>query len=262
MTESLEGLRKFHNWIKLQLIIDARRTTNGTKLLDVAVGRGGDIIKWSKAKIKYVTGFDSDSKSIYEKTNFDGAIKRYNSVKSQINMPRCFFWNISATDPFILNLLNGKDRNCIYDIVSCQFSFHYFVNDIDIVLNMISQKLRNGGLFIGTATDGDIIKHKLQEGNGNVNNEALEIKTSTDNMYSFELKSCKTSRETYFEYKGASYEYYLFKEFFINKCLQHNLHVMHIQNFQEWYTGYNYKNLTENEKMCSFLNFSFIFKKI
>mgnify|MGYP001165663163 CR=1 FL=1 len=91
MTESLEGLRKFHNWIKLQLIIDARRTTNGTKLLDVAVGRGGDIIKWSKAKIKYVTGFDSDSKSIYEKINFDGAIKRYNSVKSQINMPRCFF---------------------------------------------------------------------------------------------------------------------------------------------------------------------------
>ena len=131
-----ESLRKFHNWIKLQLILDAKKNTPGEKLLDVAVGRGGDIFKWSKAKFKYVTGFDSDSKSIYEKNDFEGAIKRYSSVKSETNTPKCFFWNISAVDPFVLNILNGKDRNSIYDVVSCQFSFHYFVNDIDIVLNL------------------------------------------------------------------------------------------------------------------------------
>ena len=66
MTESLEGLRKFHNWIKSQLIFEAQRKTKGDCLLDIAVGRGGDIMKWNKAKLKYVTGFDIDSKSIYE----------------------------------------------------------------------------------------------------------------------------------------------------------------------------------------------------
>ena len=71
-----ECIRKFHNWIKLQLILDSKRVTNGSNLLDVAVGRGGDIIKWSKAKFKYVIGFDSDSKSIYEKNDFDGAYKK------------------------------------------------------------------------------------------------------------------------------------------------------------------------------------------
>jgi len=131
------SLRKFHNWIKMRLITDAQKTTQGTKLLDVAVGRGGDIFKWSNARFKYVTGFDSDSKSIYEKYNFDGAIKRYTTVKSEANMPKCFFWNISATNPNVLNLLNSKDRGNIYDVVSCQFSFHYFVNDIDIVLMKI-----------------------------------------------------------------------------------------------------------------------------
>ncbi len=45
MTESLEGLRKFHNWVKMQLILDAKKKTNGHTLLDVAVGRGGDIMK-------------------------------------------------------------------------------------------------------------------------------------------------------------------------------------------------------------------------
>ena len=144
MTESLEGLRKFHNWIKMQHIFEAQRKTNGHTLLDVAVGRGGDLMKWSKARLKYITGFDIDNKSIYEKNDFDGAIKRYSSMKHLPNMPRCYFWNISAIDPFALNIVNSKDNNKIYDIVSCQFSFHYFVNDIDITLNMISKKLKTG----------------------------------------------------------------------------------------------------------------------
>ena len=85
-SQTEEPLRKFHKWIKQQLIFESKRITNGTKLLDVAVGRGGDIFKWSKTGFKYVTGFDSDSKSIYENKDFDGAIKRFNSVKSEMNL--------------------------------------------------------------------------------------------------------------------------------------------------------------------------------
>ena len=56
-------------------------------------------------------------RSEYERNQFDGAIKRYNSVKSQMNVPKCYFWNMSATNPDILTLLNGKDSNCIYESV-------------------------------------------------------------------------------------------------------------------------------------------------
>ena len=259
--ESLTGesLRKFHNWIKLQLILDAKKYTSGEKLLDVAVGRGGDIFKWSKAKFKYVTGFDSDSKSIYEKKSFEGAIKRYSSVKSEMNMPKCFFWNISATNPFVLNILNGKDQNTIYDVVSCQFSFHYFVNDIDIVLNMISKKLKSGGLFIGTATDGDLIEENLRC--GNINKSAIDINKISENCYDFNLKSERTSRETYFEYRGASKEYLLHKKYLIEKCKEFNMHLIKILNFHEWNDIYKGNPLSKEEMFCSFLNFSFVFKK-
>lgn len=262
MTESLEGLRKFHNWIKMQLIIQAQRQTNGNSLLDVAVGRGGDIMKWSKAKLKYVTGFDVDNKSIYEKNNFDGAIKRYNQMKHLPNMPKCYFWNISAIDPFVLSTINSKDTNKIYDIVSCQFSFHYFVNDMDVILNMISKKLKINGYFIGTAADGDVITSLLSINNGNFENDTLKLKPVHDpGMYSFELKSTKSTRETYFEYRGASIEYFLYKDHLIEKCKNHGLEVIEIKNFSEIYDTCKF-NLTKNEQVCSFLNFSFVFKKV
>ena len=255
-----EPLRKFHNWIKQQLIFESKRMTDGTKLLDISVGRGGDIFKWSRAKFKYVTGFDCDAKSIYEKNEFDGAIKRFNTVKSQTNMPKCYFWHMSATDPFILNLLNGKDNNCVYDVVSCQFSFNYFVKDINIVLNMISKKLKSKGVFIGTAADGDLIKKNLKN-NPEINKSAISLKYISDEMYEFSLISKKTSRETYFEYQGKSTEYYLFKEFLIEKCKEFNMYPISILGFHEWNNIYNELTLSDEELACSFLNFSFIFQK-
>lgn len=261
MTESLEGLRKFHNWIKSQLIFEAQRKTKGDCLLDIAVGRGGDIMKWNKARLKYVTGFDIDNKSIYEKNEFDGAIKRYNSMKHLPNMPKCYFWNISAVDPFALSIINGKDNNKIYDIVSCQFSFHYFVNDIDITLNMISKKLKTNGYFIGTAADGDVISNLLRNKDTFENDTICLKKTDDEGMYLFELKSVKSSRETYFEYRGASIEYFLHKDHLIEKCEKHGLELIKINNFTEIYDTYNF-DLTNNEQMCSFLNFAFVFKKV
>lgn len=258
--ETGESLRKFHNWIKQQLIFESKRLTSGTKLLDVAVGRGGDICKWSKAGFKYVTGFDCDSKSIYEKNNFDGAIKRFNTVKSQMNMPRCYFWHMSATDPFILNSLNGKDYNTIYDVVSCQFSFHYFVENINIVLNMISKKLKRNGVFIGTATDGDLIKKNLKN-NQDITKSAINLKYISEDMYEFSLNSEKTSRETYFEYRGVSKEYYLSKNFLIEKCKEFNMYPVRILSFHEWNSIYKGAQLSREEMACSFLNFSFIFQK-
>jgi len=258
---TIKNLRNFHNWIKLELILEAKKQTSAVNLLDVAVGRGGDIMKWSKAKIKYVTGFDFDSKSIYEKVKFDGAIKRYNNMKNY-NIPRCFFWNVSATDPRVLEFLNTKDNNRVYDIVSCQFSFHYFVKDIDIVLNMISNKLRSGGLFIGTAADGHQINLSIQ--NENAVSPILTIKKdpNDESMYFFEMNSEKTSRETYFEIRGASHEYFLYQKFLIEKCEIYNLKLVNTINFRDWYSIYNGDKLTPDEQMCSFLNFSFVFQKI
>tara|TARA_B110001450_G_scaffold4645_1_gene4789 strand:- start:4290 stop:4709 length:420 start_codon:yes stop_codon:yes gene_type:complete len=138
---------------------------------------------------------------------------------------------------------------------------HYFVDSIDTTLDVISKKLKTGGYFIGTAADGDEI-HRLIKDVDSFENENICIKNTADEkMYSFELKNSKTSQETYFEYRGASIEYFLYKDHLIEKCKNHHLELLNISSFYHWYNLYH-KDLTENEQICSFLNFSFVFKKI
>ena len=256
-----DSLRDFHNKIKSNLILDAKRQTNGEKLLDVAVGRGGDLIKWCRARFKYVTGFDSDKKAIYEKHAFDGAIKRFQNVKGSIYTPKCFFWNISATDPNLLEILNGKDRGVIYDVVSCQFSIHYFISEIDITLNMISKKLRKGGLFVGTTVDGDLLFKNLK--GGNINIPFLNVSKTTEKSYIYEItnNSESSKTESYYEYRGSLSEYFVFKEELIEKCKKHSLELVRMQNFHEWNEQIKTR-LNLHEQIISYFNFSFVFLKI
>lgn len=255
---NIDSLREFHNKIKSILILNAKINTRGEKLLDVAVGRGGDIIKWSRAKFKYVTGFDSDKKSIYEEHDFDGAIKRFKDVKKNIYVPKCFFWNISATDSNVLKILNNKDHGSIYDVVSCQFSIHYFISKLDIVLYMISQKLKRGGMFIGTTIDGDLLYKNLE--NGNINIPFLNIFKKTDISYVYEIIN-NGNKQTYYDYRGALPEYFVFKKILVEKCKDYSLSLIRFKNFHEWNKEIDI-NLTTHEKIISYFNFSFEFLKI
>lgn len=252
------SLRNFHNLIKSHLIFNAKRNTNGENLLDIACGRGGDIIKWSKAKFKFVTAFDSDKKSIYEQNDFDGAIKRFKSIKSTMFTPKCFFWNFSAIDHNILNNLNSKDAGKIYDVISCQFAIHYFVNDIDILLNMVSNKIKVGGLFIGTTVDGDLLKLNLEK--RNIDLPFLKVHKESEYEYIYEIKNNGVN-ETYYDYRGALPEYFVFKDKLIKKCKEYSLELVSIKNFHEWKEIIN-TNLSKNEEIISFLNFSFVFKRV
>ena len=53
-----------------------------------------------------------------------------------------------------------EEQNVTFDIVSCQFAFHYCfesVQQADCMLRNISKRLRKGGFFIGTTTDANDI---------------------------------------------------------------------------------------------------------
>ena len=49
-------LRKFHNYIKRKLIGGV--SNRGDTLIDYAVGMGGDLAKWTSAKLGFVFGID------------------------------------------------------------------------------------------------------------------------------------------------------------------------------------------------------------
>ena len=278
----IENMRKFHNFIKLQLILDASNATNANNLLDIACGRGGDLQKWlnTKLHLRYILAFDSHKESIYSSlrkgNTFDGAIARFLNVKQhyKTRLPFINFQNLDILDPNILNKINQIDSNKQYDIVSCQFAFHYFCRNDTIlnnVLSVISKKLRKGGLFIGTATDGDLVHNILNY--GNVNIPLLTLIKEQKNNYLFYIQTDKNevlTRQNYFQIQGVSSEFYLFKEKFKQIALQNNLELVEYKSFYEWYLQdrqgrqgrQGRTELSIYEMVISFLNFSFIFKKI
>ena len=264
-TDNVDKMRKFHNFIKLKLISHAKRLTNGTTLLDIAVGRGGDLFKWKEAGFKTIVGFDPHRESLQEAQN---RLKEQLALKKKI--PFTKYYHLDALDRNVLSKLRSLEQNVrglkddgtnnTYDVVSCQFAFHYFAkeqSDLNHVLNLVSSKLNNGGLFVGTATDGDIIHNILN--NGDVNLKLLQLKRVDSSTYSFNIAS-KSANKTYFDVKGASLEHYLYKRQFIETAKEYGLKVINIESFYNWYQGYD-KSLSIQEQLISFLNFSFIFQK-
>lgn len=255
---SIENLRQFHNFIKTSLI-EISKKNGGTTLLDIAVGRGGDLFKWQHNNFTVVVGFDPHKESI------DEARRRLNAqLKHKKKYPYTKYFTLDMLDPSLLQKINSLEINIkgveshTYDVVSCQFAFHYFAKQMDQVLQFISVKLNNGGIFIGTATDGDKV-HELLIETDNICTNLLQINKINDEKYTFNITS--DSINTYFDVKGVSEEFFLFKEKFINTAKSYDLHLLEVKSFKEWYNGYD-RQMTESECMVSFLNFSFSFIKI
>ena len=273
---NIDNLRKFHNLIKSNLIINYSKGADN--FLDIACGRGGDLQKWlnPKLNLKYILAFDYHKDSIYSSIrkggSYDGAIARFLNIKNTYNrkLPFINFKNLSLLDPNVLDKINKIDSNKKYDVVSCQFAMHYFCENssiLDKVLNVISKKLSKGGYFIGTATDGDIIHNILSY--GNVNIPLLSLIKMKQNNYLFYIQTSNQkdlTRQNYFEVQGVSSEFYLFKEQFKTLALKNNLELVSFKSFNEWYKemkgNKSFNELSVYELVVSFMNFSFVFKKI
>jgi mRNA (guanine-N7-)-methyltransferase len=254
----ISGMREFHNFIKKMLI--TQFASNKKTLLDIAVGRGGDLFKWKMANIKIVVGFDVHKNSIIEaKRRLNDSLNSYKLPYTQYFEGNILDENIEHKLYKIESRIKGLQGNQ-YDVISCQFAFHYFTKSpsyLHYVLRFISSKLHTGGYFIGTAADGDIINGILSK--KNVNSDLLQLNKLEDNEYIFNIAT-NTGSSTYFDIKGKSKEYYVFKDELVNSAAIYNLELIEINSFYSWYTKYN-KTIKKNEGLISFLNFSFVFRK-
>ena len=91
----------------------------------------------------------------------------------------------------------------------------------------------------------------------------LDVSKVTDSSYVYEITNngLINSKETYYDYRGALIEYFVYKERLIEKCKEYSLELVSIKSFHEWNKSLN-KVLSTNEQLISYLNFSFIFIKI
>ncbi|KAJ6825550.1 mRNA cap guanine-N7 methyltransferase 1 [Iris pallida] len=156
-------LKKLNNWIKSVLIqLYARR---GDAVLDFACGKGGDLIKWDKAKVGYYVGVDIAEGSVNDcRTRYNGDVDQQQRRK-KFSFPA----RLICADCFEARLDQYLHDDGPYDICSCQFALHYSWSTearARRALASISALLRPGGTFIGTMPDANVIIKRLREAEG------------------------------------------------------------------------------------------------
>jgi mRNA (guanine-N7-)-methyltransferase len=178
-------LKKLNNYIKACLI--NQFTVRYAKVLDLACGKGGDLIKWKIAQISYLLGLD------IAKVSLQQAAERYRTLNSSF---RAEFDHLNCFSKEFQDYFSGKSD--LFDLVSCQFAFHYCFyseENVRLVMKIISQILCKGGFFIGTIPNAQLLIKHLDY--------IKELKFGND-VYSVEF----IQRETRPEF-GHEYRFYL-----------------------------------------------------
>ncbi|KAK6946823.1 mRNA (guanine-N(7))-methyltransferase domain, partial [Dillenia turbinata] len=144
-------LKKLNNWLYAR---------QGDAVVDLACGKGGDLIKWDKAKIGYHVGIDIADGSI------EDCRSRYSGDGDQNQRCKKFTARLICGDCYEVRLDKVLEDDVPFDIISCQFAMHYsWPTEVRArrALANVSALLRPGGIFIGTMPDANVIIKKIQE---------------------------------------------------------------------------------------------------
>lgn len=242
------NMRRFHNHIKRNLY--DKYTRNINKLLDLACGKGGDLNKWESNNIKNVIGYDINEKSIME------ARKRIEKSKSSTDV------KVDVKD-LSRNVIDGN-KDC--DVVTSMFAFHYFFESEDTfntIMKSIDNNLKVGGYFMGTMFDGKLITDLIKESN--------TFELVDNNVVRFKLKRYTSVTDDLFGNKLSVFlkdtvldepmdEYIVMFDKFVNEMKRRGYELVESSLFDEFYS--NTFNMNKVEKRVSFLNRTFVFKRI
>jgi len=273
-TDLAQPQRDFHNWIKSALIYNyCSKDLTGNKLtvLDIGIGRGGDIMKYYSAKIQELVGIDTDNNGIYSAT--DGAYSRYNNFKRKFpGFAKMTFLladagaKLNMTDQIqAIGSMDDKNKQSLkgifgevagaksttFDIISSQFALHYMFKDdttFDNLCDNINKLLKHSGYLIFTTMDAELVHKEFQKTNGKIesyytNKEGVK-KKFMHLISKYDLKTDINKAGLAIDFFNASFQEegnsrveYLVSEKFVveqfkEKC---NLELVESENFQNIY---------------------------
>ncbi len=274
----------YHNFIKNNLINQYKSES----VFDMACGKGGDFGKYYRNGFKRILGYDSNVDNIVNP--MDGAYSRFDKLiryeKPQKTKGVFLTYDLSeiiktsnfkdANDKLVAQVIYGeKDDISLhsyyemaknkFDLVSCQFAIHYFFENemkLENFLTNVDMHIKPGGYFIGTCLDGSKVKEALS------NKIEIQGKHHTRTLWSIKKLYTGDKNVTYGEQIDVFMESIgrVFKEYLVNidildkKLKQKGFELVSYTNFKEYLTD-EFK-LLEAEKDYSFLNMTFVFKKM
>ncbi|KAG1667180.1 hypothetical protein FOA52_004175 [Chlamydomonas sp. UWO 241] len=195
---SLTGMASFHNRIVkgAHTLTRLASSRNARSVVDVAVGKAGDLNKWVSAGYATVLGLDLSEDNIYNPA--DGAYRRLADSSGVAPDWRYAFLPMDTSEDLVSQIASIKDdfaramARCIwpaegrhnrddfdasirhlydlpeFDVASCQFAMHYYFESrakADGVLGNAAKLLKKGGYFVGTCFDGDAVAARLATSN-------------------------------------------------------------------------------------------------
>eukprot|EP00455_Lapot_gusevi_P006616 TRINITY_DN12823_c0_g1_i3.p1 TRINITY_DN12823_c0_g1~~TRINITY_DN12823_c0_g1_i3.p1 ORF type:complete len:364 (-),score=47.91 TRINITY_DN12823_c0_g1_i3:226-1317(-) len=146
-------LKNFNNWTKSVLINLCSKPD--AVVLDLCCGKAGDMLKYCMNRANFVVAADIAYNSIVD------AINRYNELRG--HRPG---YQFIAADCFEARLSSVIAPEIHFDLVSCQFAWHYAFESearLHMALRNVSEKLKPGGYFVGTMPDSNILVKKFRE---------------------------------------------------------------------------------------------------
>ncbi|KAJ3295192.1 mRNA cap guanine-N7 methyltransferase [Borealophlyctis nickersoniae] len=215
-------LKNFNNWVKSVLIGQYAR--RGFNVLDLCCGKGGDLLKWSKAGIADLIGVDIAEVSVQQ------AAQRYKEGRSR------FSARFHARDCFAEPLSDLVPPGHKFDLVSCQFALHYSFESekkARMALQNITQHLKPGGHFLGTIPNAYWLVKKLRATEGlSFGNSILKITFEQKDNYPM------FGHKFFFELTDAiddCPEYLLYFPKLVELAAEYGLELLFKEPFHEFY---------------------------
>lgn len=216
-------------------------------VLDLAIGNGGDIGKYISKypNIDTLIGVDIDENSIKE------SIERHKTFNDGKCSYSSFTIDLSSNPESITKLSRKK-----YDLVSCQFAFHYFCKSpetIDLMIKTIASVMKKESIFTLTFPDG----HALEKFNG-VDNDTWSIEIE-DNR----VKYCLKKEKYFMEGSRVSNEFLAYPDLIIEIAKKYGLHLVEMNHTDFLHTEGEIKKirLSKYEKDVVSTNVYQIFQK-
>ena len=300
----------FHSFVKKHLIVN--NTLNSKNMLDTSVGKGGDLNHWIEAQVNMFVGIDISKHGLNDSNN--GACNRILNKMSEMDTTHIgenymMIWGDTSKNildgssggdelnKYYLDIIygnipmsqvqNGKLRNFYnmgntdvkeggFDVVSCQFSIHYYFKTpemINIYLNNVSRSLKAGGRFIGCCLNGEAVFNALK-GKDTISNEGSTLiwkitKKYKQSKFSSSDASLGMEIGVYNESIGTTFNEYLANMDYLTKtCSKYGLKLVENDSFENIYNSISnakkygrVKDMDDSMKPYSFLNNYFVYEK-
>lgn len=228
---SFFNMRRFHNWIKRVFIDKYSKDT----VLDLACGKGGDFSKYIDSGAKYIEAYDICTDSLKEATN------RKNHYLKKVETKNTSF-KIEKKD-LRVDLINSKYS---FDLVVCNFAFHYFYKTLDVFITNILSNTKKGSYIALSFFD----KEKLREETTDI----YSIKKINEEQVMVHIKDSVLHSSTP--------EYLVDIPYVISKFAEYDIVLVENVSFSDMYKPWaTHKNtLSLDERNLSFMNNICVFK--